>query len=56
MLLCHSCYICGTWRSREVARGFLKLSYSGKGKSHKQKELLLGAIGKLPKELTTELL
>ena len=35
---------------------FLKLSYRGKGKSHKQEELLWGAIKKLPKELTTELL
>ena len=45
--------ICGTWRSK---RGFLNLSYRGKGKSHKQEELLWGAIKKLPKELTTELL
>ena len=37
-------------------RGFLNLSYGGKGKSHKQEELLWGAIKKLPKELTTELL
>ena len=36
-------------------RGFLNLSYGGKGKSHKQEELLWGAIKKLPKELTTEL-
>ena len=35
--------ICGTWRSKEVARGFLNLSYGGKGKSHKQEELLWGA-------------
>ena len=48
--------ICGTWRSKEVATGFLNLSYRGKGKSHKQEELLWGAIKKLPKELTTELL
>ena len=54
MLPCHSCFICGTWRSKEV--GGLKLSYGGKGKSHKQEELLWGAIKKLPKELTTELL
>ena len=27
MLSCHSCYICGTWRSKEV--GCLKLSYGG---------------------------
>ena len=56
MLLCHSCYICGTWRSKEVARGFLKISYRRKGKSHKQEEPLSGTIKKLPKELTTELL
>ena len=36
--------------------GFLQLSYGGKGKSHKQEEFLSGAIKKLPKELTTELL
>ena len=53
MLPCHSCYICGIWRK---GRGFLKLSCGGKGKSHKQKELLWSAIKKLPKELTTELL
>ena len=47
--------ICGTWRSKEVARGFLNLSYRGKGKSHKQEELLWGTIKILPKELTTEL-
>ena len=35
---------------------FLKLSYGGKGKKHKQEELLWGAIKKLPKDLTTELL
>ena len=44
--------ICGTWRSK---RGFLNLSYRGKGKSHKQEELLWGTIKKLPKELITEL-
>ena len=37
-------------------RGFLNLSFRGKGKSHKQEELLWGTIKKLPKELTTELL
>ena len=37
-------------------RGFLKLSSVGKGKSHKQEELLWGAFKKLSKELTTELL
>ena len=37
-------------------RGFLKLSSGGKGKSHKQEELLWGAFKKLSKELTTELL
>ena len=54
MLPCHSCYICGTWRSKEV--GGLKLSYGGEGKSHKQEELLWGAIRKLPRKLITELL
>ena len=29
MLLCHSCYIYGTWRSKE--EGGLKSSYGGKG-------------------------
>ena len=38
MLPSHSCYICVTWRRKEV--GGLKLSYLGKGKSHKQEELL----------------
>ena len=54
MLSFHNCYICGTWRSKEVER--LKLSYGEKGKSHKQEDLLWGAIKNLPKELTTELL
>ena len=53
MLRFHSYYNCGTWRSKEV--GGLKLSYRGKGVSHKQEELLWGAIKKLPRELTTEL-
>ena len=46
------------WNLEEQrGRGFLNLSYGGKGKSHKQEERLLrGAIKKLPKELTTELL
>ena len=57
MLHCHSCYICGTWRRKEVARGFVKLSYEGgKGKSHEQEELFWGAMKKLSKELTAELL
>ena len=34
--------------------GFLKLSYGGKEKSHKQEELLWGAIKKLPKELSVD--
>ena len=38
----HSCYVCETWRSKEV--GGLKLSYGGKEKSHKQENLLCGAI------------
>ena len=46
----------GTWRSKEVVRSFLNLSYGGKGKNHKQEERLWGSIKKLPKELTTELL
>ena len=46
MLPCHSYYICGTWRSKEV--GCLKLSYGGKGKNHRQEELLWGATRKLP--------
>ena len=40
----------------EVGNGFLNLSYGGNGKSHKQEEILWGAIKKLPKELTIELL
>ena len=54
MLRCHSCYICGTWRSKEI--GDLKLSYGDKGKSHQQGELLWEVIKKLTRELTTELL
>ena len=56
-LPCHSCYIyCETWRDKEVGF-FLKLSYGGKGKSHKQEEeFLWDAMKKLPKEFTTELL
>ena len=38
----------------EVARSFLNLSYEGNVKSHKQEEILWGAIKKLPKELTNE--
>ena len=37
-------------------RGFLNLSHGEKGKSHKQDERFWGAIKKLPKELTTEVL
>ena len=52
MLPCHN-----LWDLEEQrGRGFLNLSYGGKGKSHKQEELLWGAIKKLPTELTTELL
>ena len=48
MLPCHN-----LWDLEEQrGRGFLNLSYGGKGKSHKQEELLWGAIKKLPKELT----
>ena len=54
MLSRHSCYICGTWRSKEEV--CLKLSYGGKGKSHKQEEILWGTVKKLPRKLTTELL
>ena len=51
MLPCHN-----LWDLEEQrGRGFLNLSYGGKGKSHKQEELLWGAIKKLPKELITEL-
>ena len=41
---------------KQTGRGILNLSYGGKGKSHKQEELSWGAIKKLPKELTNELL
>ena len=52
MLPCHN-----LWDLEEQrGRGFLNLSYGGKGKSHKQEELLWGAIRELPRELTTELL
>ena len=51
MMPFRSCYICGTWRSKEVGR--LMLSYGGKGKSH---DILWGAIKNLRTELTTELL
>ena len=54
MLPCHSCYVGGTWRSKEL-RG-LKLSYGGKGKSHKQEEFSWDSIKELPRELTTELI
>ena len=49
---------CRNLRDLEEKRGrvFLNLSYAGKGKIHKQEELLWGAIKKLFKELTTELL
>ena len=40
MLRCHSCYICGTWRSKEI--GDLKLSYGDKGKSHQQRGTFVG--------------
>ena len=40
--------------SKEV--GGSKLSYGGKGKSHKQEDLLRVAIKKLPMELTTDIL
>ena len=43
-----------SWDQR--GSGFLKLSYGEKGKSHKQEEFLWGAVKKLPKQLTTELL
>ena len=54
MLPFHNCYICGTWRSKEV--GGLMLSYGGKGKSHKKRNFLWGATKKLPCELTVGLL
>ena len=50
-LPCHNLYL-----EEQTRRGFFNLSYGGKEKSHKQEELLWGAIKKLPKELTTELL
>ena len=33
-----------------------QLSYKGKGKRHKHEDILWGAIKKLPRKLTTELL
>ena len=52
MLPCHNLW------DLEEQRGwdFLNLSYGGKGKSHRQEELLWDAIKKLPKVLTTSLL
>ena len=49
-------YLLYLWDLEEQrGRGFLKLSYGGKGKNHKQEELLIkvlcGAIKRLPKEL-----
>ena len=52
MLPCHNLWDL----EKQRGRVFLNLSYGGKGKSHKQEELLWGAIKKLPKKLTTELL
>ena len=52
MLPCHNLWDLETQRGR----GFKNLSYGGKGKSHKEEELLLGGIKKVPKELTIELL
>ena len=52
MLLCHNLWDL----EKQRCRGFLNLSYGGKEKSHKQEEPLWGAIRKLLKELTTELL
>ena len=49
----HNCYICGTWRSKEV--GGLMLSYGGKGKATKR-GTFMGSHKKIPRELTTELL
>ena len=40
--LSYSLYLWGVEEQR--GRGFLKLSYRGKGRSHKQEELLWGAI------------
>ena len=52
MLPCHN-----LWDLEEQrGKGFLNLSYGGKGNSHKQEEFLWGAIKNLPKELTTELI
>ena len=37
MVPCHSCYIYGTWRSKEVGRGeVLKSSYGGGGQVIKE--------------------
>ena len=52
MLPCHNLW--GLEGQR--GKGFLNLSYRGKGKSHKQEELLWGTIKKLHRELITELL
>ena len=65
MLPFHSCYIWGTWRSKEVRFnggakrgeqiGGLMLSYGGKGKATKR-GTFMGSHKKIPRELTTELL
>ena len=52
MLSCHNLWDLEEQRSWV----FLNSSYRGKGKSHKQEEVLWGATKKLPKELITELL
>ena len=52
MLPCHNLWDLEEQRGRD----YLNSSYGGKGKSHKQEELLWVAVKKLPRELTTELL
>ena len=44
----HSCYVCGTWRSKEV--GGLKLSYGGKGEKPQTREPFMWRHKKLPRE------
>ena len=54
MLPFYSCYICGTWRSKEV--GGFKVIIWRKGEKPQTRGPFMGHHKKLPRELTTELL
>ena len=55
MLPCRGCYICGTWRSKEIGV-FESYHTEERGKTTNKRGTLWGAMKNLPKELTTELL